>query len=176
MAYDVVLLVEQALDPADAARIRSLHEGLDEPVAYHVILPVEDAAGRVEASLTTLAGGELAAPALALSGEELDAIDDAARNRAQQELDASVAALTAAGAQAEGVLVRESPVDALVRVVGEVDGREVIVLTRPHVVAELFRLDWTSQAQRRLKVPTLHLIEHESFDEQAGGGEGVTGL
>ena len=44
--YDVVLLVEQALSAADAAQVRSLHEGLDEPVDYHVLLPVEDAAAR----------------------------------------------------------------------------------------------------------------------------------
>ena len=37
--YDVVLLVEQELSAADAAQVRSLHEGLDEPVTYHVLLP-----------------------------------------------------------------------------------------------------------------------------------------
>ena len=46
---------------------------------------------------------------------------------------------------------------------------EVIVLTRPHVVAEFFHLDWTSRARRKLGVPVLHLLEHENFDEQAGG-------
>ena len=61
-------------------------------------------------------------------------------------------------------------------VVWAVDGREAIILTRPHVVAEFFHLDWTSRARRKIGVPVLHLLEHESFDEQAGGGEGVTGL
>ena len=51
----------------------------------------------------------------------------------------------------------------------EVDGREAIVLTRPHVVAEFFHLDWTSQARRKLGVPVLHLLEHQNFDEQAEG-------
>ena len=32
--YDVVLLVEQALTAQDAAQVRSLHEGLDEPAGY----------------------------------------------------------------------------------------------------------------------------------------------
>ena len=57
-----------------------------------------------------------------------------------------------------------------------VDAREVIILTRPHVVAEFFHVDWTSRARRKIGVPVLHLLEHENFDEQAGGGEGVTGL
>ena len=50
------------------------------------------------------------------------------------------------------------------------------MLTRPHVVAEFFHVDWTSRARRKLGVPVLHLLEHENFDEQAGGGEGVTGV
>ena len=48
--YAVVLLVEQALTPADAAQVHSLHEGLDGPVTYHVLLPLEDAAARIESS------------------------------------------------------------------------------------------------------------------------------
>ena len=58
----------------------------------------------------------------------------------------------------------------------EVGAAEVIVLTRPHVVAEFFHMDWTSRARRKLGVPVLHLLEHENFDEQAGSGEGITGL
>ena len=68
-------------------------------------------------------------------------------------------------------------VDALAAEVAAVDGREAIILTRPHVVAEFFHLDWTSQARRKLGVPVLHLLEHETIAEQAaGGGEGNTGL
>ena len=65
---------------------------------------------------------------------------------------------------------------ALAALVTSVDAREAIILTRPHVVAEFFHVDWTSRARRKLGVPVLHLIEHESFDEQAGSGEGVSGL
>ena len=60
--------------------------------------------------------------------------------------------------------------------VKEVAAAEVIVLTRPHIVAEFFHLDWTSRARRKLGVPVLHLLEHENFDEQAGGGEGISGF
>ena len=42
--YDVVLLIEQALTQQDAAQVHSLHEGLEQPVTYHVLLPLEDAA------------------------------------------------------------------------------------------------------------------------------------
>ncbi|WP_231123190.1 hypothetical protein [Nocardioides sambongensis] len=63
--------------------------------------------------------------------------------------------------------------DALAETVQRVDGREAIILTRPHLVAEFFHLDWTSRARRHVGVPVLHLLEHETFDEQAGGGEGA---
>lgn len=177
MTYDVVLLVEQALTAADAAQIRSLHEGLDEPVVYHVLMPMEDAAARIEASLGSLSGGELlGSPSLMLNEVDLDAVRKDCLDRAGGELEATLAALRFAGANAKGQVVDIPPVEALKSKVAEVDGREAIILTRPHVVAEFFHLDWTSQARRKIGVPVLHLLEHENFDEQAGEGEGITGV
>jgi len=171
--YDVVLLVEQALSAADATRIRSLHEALEDPVTYHVLLPVDDAAARVEASMGSLPSSELIGSSGVLAdGVDLAAVEDDARDRAQQALTSTLEALTGAGAQATGDLV-EDPMRALAAKVKEVDGREVIILTRPHVVAEFFHVDWTAQARRKLGVPVLHLLEHENFDEQGGEGEGI---
>ena len=73
-------------------------------------------------------------------------------------------------------MVEDDPIEALSAAVAKVDGREAIILTRSHVVAEFFHVDWTSRARRKIGVPLLHLLEHENFDEQAGAGEGVTGL
>ena len=76
--YDVVLLVDQALTPADARQVRSLHAEIEDPVVYHVLLPLEDAAARIEASLGTLGAGDLiAAPALAMP--VCDTVDALAR-------------------------------------------------------------------------------------------------
>ena len=36
--YDVVLLVEQPLSAEDAAQVRSLHQDVEDPVRYHVLL------------------------------------------------------------------------------------------------------------------------------------------
>lgn len=175
--YEVVLLVEQGLSADDASRVRSLHEGIEDPLHYTVLIPVEDAAAHIEAAMGSLGGVELGtAPALAISEDDLATVREESQHRAQGDLDTSVAALAALGVGAAGRLVPESPLPALTAVVGEVEAREVIVLTRPHVVAEFFHLDWTSQARRHLGVPVLHLLEHETFDEQAGGGEGITGL
>jgi len=175
--YHVVLLVEQELGRADAAQVRSLHEGLDEPVAYHVLLPIEDAAARIESSMGSLASGEvLASPAMVMSEVDLEAVRRECQDRSRTDLAKTLAALHAVGATAEGEVVADPPIEALAAKVTELDAREAIILTRPHVVAEFFHVDWTSKARRKIGVPVLHLLEHENFDEQAGGGEGITGL
>ena len=177
--YDVVLLIEQALTPQDAAQVHSLHEGLDVPVIYHVLLPLEDAAARIESAMGSLTAGDmLASPTMPMSEVDLEAVRKDCEDRSHAELDQTLEALRASGATARGQVVTDPPIDALAAKVTEVDGREAIILTRPHVVAEFFHLDWTSKARRRLGVPILHLLERETFDEQAEGygNEGVTGL
>ena len=176
--YDVVLLVEQALSAADAEQVRSLHSEIEDPVVYHVLLPLEDAAARIEASLGTLGAGDLmAAPALAMNDVDLEALRRECEENSSSELQQTLLALNAAGGKAIGRVCSEPPVDALASLVAAVDAREAIILTRSHVVAEFFHVDWTSRARRKLGVPVLHLIEHENFDEQASGsGEGVSGL
>ena len=175
--YTVVILAEQALSSADASRVVSLHEALAEERRYVVLIPCEDAAARVETALGSLAASEvLAAPPVVTP-----AVDTAA---AQQEIDAeaetavtvSVAALRGLGYDASGDFTSEDPVDAVARLCAERSADEVIVMTRPHVVAEFLHLDWASRARRRLGVPVLHLIEHEPFDAEAGAGQGVTGM
>jgi hypothetical protein len=44
------------------------------------------------------------------------------------------------------------------------------------VVAEFLHMDWASKARRKLGVPLLHLVEHETLDAEAGYGQGITGM
>ncbi|MGH3371440.1 MAG: hypothetical protein ACRDPR_15730 [Nocardioidaceae bacterium] len=175
--YDVVLLLEQPLSRQDALQVRGLHDEIEEHVRYHVLLPVEDAAARVESAMGSLAASEvLASPALVMDETDLENIQHELLENARRELSESIGRLVAAGADAVGDIVSIDPIDALATKVNTVDGREAIILTRPHVVAEFFHMDWTSRARRKIGVPVLHLLEHESLDEQAGGGEGVSGF
>jgi hypothetical protein len=177
--YTVVLLVEQALSNADAARVRSLHDELrdeDQQVRYRVLLPVGDAAARIEAAMGAVSGDTMTAPRMPLDPDAVETVREESERRSREELQATLAALATAGASADGTIVDDDPIEALAAAVTEVDGREAIILTRSHVVAEFFHVDWTSRARRRIGVPLLHLLEHENFDEQAGSGEGVTGL
>jgi hypothetical protein len=176
-SYDVVLLVEQPLTPLDAEQVRGLHEEMPEAVRYHLLLPVEDAAARVESAMGTLSSGDaLVAAPMMLDQDEVEQIQKELLDQARADLKLSVAALQERGATAVGDLVTAEPIGALVSKVRDVGAAEVIVLTRPHVVAEFFHLDWTSRARRKLGVPVLHLLEHEKLAEQSGGGEGITGV
>jgi hypothetical protein len=177
--YDVVLLIEQALSEQDAAQVHSLHEGLDQQVTYHVLLPLEDAAARIESAMGSLTAGDmLASPTMPMSEVDIEAVRKDCEDRSRTELTSTLDALAKSGAIARGEIVTDPPIDALAAKVAAVDGREAIILTRPHVVAEFFHVDWTSKARRRLGVPLLHLLEHESFGEQSEryGEEGITGF
>ncbi len=176
--YDVVLLVEQPLSAQDAAQVRSLHQNVEEPVRYHVLMPVEDAAARVESAMGSIAASEvLASPALVMDSENLQEVQRELLEQARSDCTGCVEKLKQAGGNVTGEVVSAEPVEALAAKVIEVSAAEAIILTRKHVIAEFFHVDWTSRARRKIGVPILHLLEHENFDEQAEsyGGEGVTG-
>ena len=174
--YHVVLLIEQELSALDATQITSLHEGIEEQVVYHVLLPVEDPSGQVESTLGTLAASETM-PDITLTPDlDLEELQHEIVEGSRAAANASAAALKAKGREAVSEVTTIDPVDALIASVKKNGARETIILTRPHVVAEFFHRDWTSRARRNLGVPVLHLLEHETFAEQSGSGEGVTGL
>ena len=175
--YDVVLLIEQAFTAQDATNLRRLHEDIEDPVLYHVLLPVEDASARVESAMGSLATGEvLATPAVGVDQEDMTGLRKDLLDSCRAGVDTTIGKITEAGGRAVGEPVTNDPIQALVDKVAEVEGAEVIVLTRPHVVRDLLHLDWASRARRKLGVPVLHLLEHENFDEQAGEGEGISGF
>ncbi|MGI8993435.1 MAG: hypothetical protein ACR2FP_03935, partial [Nocardioidaceae bacterium] len=79
--YDVIVLAEQALTTGDAAEVVSLHESIEEPRRYHLLIPCENAQVRVETALGALAASEvLAAPPVVnddLDAEEAQKVIDA---------------------------------------------------------------------------------------------------
>ncbi len=174
--YDVVLLVEQPFTAQDATNLRELHGDIEDPVIYHVLLPVEDASARVESAIGTLGGDVWSSPTVNIDPTEIRDLRQELLTTCREGVDTTIAAITAAGGKAVGEPVTIDPIDALVAKSAEVSAAEVIILTRPHVISEFFHVDWTSKARRKLGVPVLHLLEHENFDEQAGEGEGISGF
>lgn len=166
--YQVVLLIERPLSEADARQIAELYTIGAEPTHVHVLLPVEDASARVESALGSIAASEvLATSALNFPDVDVAKIQREMAERSQAALEQSVDALIRHGCYADGEVTTSDPVEALAAAVQARQASEVVVLTRPHLVAEFFHFDWTSKARRRLGVPCLHLIEHKDGDTQS---------
>jgi hypothetical protein len=159
--YDVVLLVEQELSATDAKSVVALHQDMPEPVRYHVLVPCHNAEAGVEASISALGTADLYGPGLATQRHDLAEAQKAIDTEAQGCSGRSVQRLRDLGQDAEGGISHARPIDALVATVKHVHGQEVIILTRQHVIAEFFHLDWTTSARRHLGVPVLHMLEHD---------------
>jgi hypothetical protein len=163
--YDVVVLVEQPVTDWDARQITALHHDSTEPVHYHVLLPVEDAAARVEATVGSLATSDMmGTAALYLDEADLEEVEQEVREAGNRALEQSIAAFRRAGADADGELTADDPLDRLAAAVRQRDTAEVVILTRKHLVAEVLHVDWTNRARRTLSVPILHLIAQEEPD------------
>ncbi len=159
--YDVALLIERQLNELDADQIIALHEGLEDTVRYHLLLPVQPSAALLTASMGTL-GGQIPMT----EPDVLEDVQNEIVKAGQSELDASAALIAACGAEVTSLLTERDPIDALIAMVKDTGSDEVIILTEPHIVKEFLQIDWTSRAQRKLDVPSIHLLEHVPFDAQ----------
>lgn len=162
--YDVALLIERQLNELDADQIVALHEGLDEPVTYHLLLPVESSTAVLSSSLSALGAGQFMPPT---EPDVLAEVQREIKTAGQAELEASGALLRARTENVTETLTEDDPVIALADLVKKTSAAEAIILTEPHTMSEFFHLDWTSRARRKLEVPTLHLLEHVTFAGQA---------
>lgn len=161
--YDVALLIERQLQPLDADQIIALHEGIDDEVTYHLLLPVESTPAMLATSLSALGAGQVAP--ISDPDVVIEAHDQLAEAGAR-ELEASAALLRERGQRTSTTLTEDDPVNALAELVASTSSAEAIILTEPHLVREFLHLDWTSRARRKLDVPTLHLLEHVPFAGQ----------
>jgi len=160
--FDVSLLIERQLKDLDADQIIALHEGLDDTVRYHLLLPVESSSAILASSMGALGGQTVDIVDPVLTEEVQESVERAG----QAELDASAALLVARGQEVTATITEDDPIDALLALVKQTASSEVIILTEPHVVKEFLQIDWTSRAQRKLDVPSVHLLEHVPFDAQ----------
>jgi hypothetical protein len=176
--YDVVLLVEEELSVPDAERVVELYASVPDEVKFHLIIPCDDAKAKVQASLASIAGTEfygIKAERYSIQSDEeaLKAQRDAQRAveaQAAAALDRSIDRLRSFEQEADGLTTHSRPVDELVEQIKRLNAQEVVVLTRPHVVAELLHVDWSAQARRHLGVPVLHLLEqHQDSPIEPGG-------
>ena len=160
--FDVSLLIERQLNALDADQVVALHEGLDDTVRYHLLLPVESSSALLMSSMGALGGQVVPISEPGAIADVQDSIDRAG----QDELAASAALLSERGQDVTATMTEDDPIEALLALVKSTSSSEVIILTEPHVVKEFLHIDWTSRAQRKLDVPSVHLLEHVPFDAQ----------
>jgi hypothetical protein len=151
VAVTIVLLTERALGDDDASRLVALHG--EEVARYHVLVPADPHRSVLADVLDHLSLFELRAALDAARGRE----EDETPSAASAILNASVAALRDAGAEADGEVTQDEPLPALRLGVSEHSADEVVVVTRPHAVEDTFHTDWASQARENLGVPVLHM-------------------
>ena len=178
--YNVVILAEQAMTPGDAEEVVSLHESIEDTRHYHIVIPCENAAQRVDMAMGSLAASEvMSTPELQTPEFDIEKAQEEINQRANDAVNRSVAAIRAQGVkdvEGSGECSSADPLEALISAVAARQADEVIVMTLPHAVSELFHRDWTSKARRHLGVPILHLLEHEPLDYEGSFGQGISGM
>lgn len=151
-----VLMIEKPIVPTDVRLVTTLHG--EEPQSFVVLMQPRGDQDRLLRALDDLALGEFGDAVREAEEPE----GEAARGPARRALDRSLAALRATGADAVGHIVDEHPLDQLSRVVAKTHADEVVVLTAPHYVEEMFHRDWATRARRRVGVPVLRLFAHDA--------------
>ena len=145
--YDVALLFERQLTDLDADQVVALHEGLDDTVRYHLLLPVETSASMLASSMSALGGGQI----MIADADTITDVQNELSAAGQAELDASAALLTSRGQEVTKALTEDDPDRSAQRA----GGHDVIVRgDHPHRVAHRARvpargLDVPREAQAR---------------------------
>ncbi|MGH3312091.1 MAG: indole-3-glycerol phosphate synthase [Streptomyces sp.] len=152
--FTTVLMIEKPLVSEDVELVTTLHG--DEPVSFVVLIQPRGDRDRLLRALDDVALGEL--DEAVREGREPE--DGEALQPAALALERSLAMLRSAGAEAEGEVIEEHPLDVLTAVVERAGADEVIVLTAPHLVEEFFHRDWATRARHKVGVPVLKLFAH----------------
>jgi hypothetical protein len=151
--FTTVLLTEKVLTAHDVERFAHLHD--PEPVRIHVVVPAHDDRSELEEVVDDIARADFSEAVR----DDHDVTDASRAVLADRELSASIDALKAAGvAEVVGAVATGNPIDAVVALVAELDADEVVVLTEPHLLADLTRRDWASRLRHALDKPVLHVV------------------
>jgi len=151
--FTIVLLTEKTLSAHDVERFAHLHD--PEPVRIHVVVPAHDDRSELEEVVDDIARTDFAE---ALHDDHT--VTDSGRAvAAQREVSASVAALKAAGvAEVDGEVSNGNPVDDVAAIATALDADELVVLTEPHLLADLTRRDWATRLRHAVAKPVLHVV------------------
>ncbi len=151
--FTTVLLTEKALTDHDVERFAHLHD--PEAIRIHVVVPGHDDRSELEEVVDDIARTDFSEAIR----DDHGVTDHRRAEAAEGEVASSISALQAAGvAQVDGEVSTGNPVDAVVQIVATLEADEVVVLTEPHLLADLTRRDWATQLRRALDKPVLHVV------------------
>ncbi|WP_326596074.1 indole-3-glycerol phosphate synthase [Streptomyces sp. NBC_01803] len=149
-----VLMIEKPMVPTDIELVTTLHG--DEGQSFVVLMQPRGDQDRLLRALDDVALGEFGDAARESDEPE----GEEAHQSAERALRHSLDALRAAGTEAVGQVIDEDPLELLSSVVRQTHADEVVVLTAPHYIEELFHRDWASRARHKVGVPVLRLFAH----------------
>ena len=149
----MLLLTEKALSAHDAERFAHLHD--PEPIHIHVLFPAHDDRSELEEVVDDLARTDFSEAI----HDDHDVTDKVRTAGAGRELAVSIAALVAAGVAAvDGEVVTGHPVDAVATIAAALNPDEIVVLTEPHLLADMTRRDWATRIRHAVDKPVLHVV------------------
>ncbi len=147
----IVVLTEVALTEGDVHRMVGLHA--DEHFDYHVLVPADTERNVLVNVLDHLTLLDFKAAAADFRSPDARH----ATTTADEALQKSIAAITAVGRSASGVVTEDDPLPALRAEVAATRAAEVVIVTEPHAVEDTFHTDWASRAREELGLPVLHM-------------------
>jgi len=149
--HTIVVVTEVALTESDVRRMVGLHA--DEHFDYHVLVPADTERNVLVNVLDHLTLLDFKAAAADFRSPDTRA----ATTTADDALRRSIAAITAAGRTATGVVTEDDPLPALRAEVAATGATEVVIVTEPHAVEDTFHTDWASRAREEIGLPVLHM-------------------
>lgn len=160
MSDSIIILTEEPLNTVDAENIKDLYTPTDD-VELLLIVPADTKRHLFVDVIDQLTLLDLPGALHELREKAPDT--ESVRAEAGTILEQSMEVLRAAGATVSGRIADGDAVESLVKLVKDTGARQAVVVTRPHAVADTFRLDWAHQAQRKLGLPVLHLYTGSGF-------------
>jgi hypothetical protein len=149
-----VLLTEKALTSHDVQRIAHLHD--PDPVRVYVVVPGHDDRSEVAEAIDDIARADFSE---VLHDHDGRVSAEQLATEAGRQLASSVQALKAEGlAKVDGEVTAGNPVERVVALVSELDADEVVVLTEPHLLADMTRRDWATRLRHAVALPVLHVV------------------
>ncbi len=158
----VVVVTTNPLSTDDVADLIGVAGGDAGGAHFYVAVPEKATSASLDAVLSdweTDVAGSRGGATRSMADQEVNP-GAVARHDANEVLDASLTSLRNAGANADGEVTPDHPLESIGDIVAHHSPAEVVVMVRHHRLSEATRTDLASKIKRRFKVETLRVKAH----------------